>query len=171
MKQQHHSVVLAGMLALAIGLSACAQWRGGGTDGSGGSGTGAATGSSADGGTGSSGSSGNSGSSGSSGYDQSGGQAATTGDMTGAQQGQAGASPNATVADIEPVQRQVATGTEGDTAMGSSGSAGATGSSPSQSYRITLRMDDGSTQMVTQDATPDFRSGDRVSLSGGVIQR
>jgi outer membrane lipoprotein SlyB len=38
-------------------------------------------------------------------------------------------------------------------------------------YRITLRMDDGSTQVVTQDTTPDFRSGDRVNLSGGAIRR
>jgi outer membrane lipoprotein SlyB len=37
-------------------------------------------------------------------------------------------------------------------------------------YRVTLRMDDGSTQVVTQDATPDFRSGDRVSHSGGAIK-
>jgi outer membrane lipoprotein SlyB len=70
------------------------------------------------------------------------------------------------------VQRQNATGTEGESgAMGSSGAAGATGSSANSSYRVTLRMDDGSTQVVTQDATPEFRSGDRVSLSGGVIQR
>jgi outer membrane lipoprotein SlyB len=38
-------------------------------------------------------------------------------------------------------------------------------------YRVTLRMDDGSTQVVTQETTPDFRSGDRVNHSGGAIQR
>jgi outer membrane lipoprotein SlyB len=37
-------------------------------------------------------------------------------------------------------------------------------------YRITLRMDDGSTQVVMQEATPDFRSGDRVNHSGGMIR-
>jgi outer membrane lipoprotein SlyB len=31
-------------------------------------------------------------------------------------------------------------------------------------------MDDGSTQVVSQTATPDFRSGDRVTLAGGTIQ-
>jgi outer membrane lipoprotein SlyB len=31
-------------------------------------------------------------------------------------------------------------------------------------------MDDGSTQVITQETTPDFRSGDRVNLSGGAIQ-
>ncbi len=174
MKQQQQSVLLAGMLALALGVSACAQWRGGtdssgsgsssgssGTTSDGGAGIGAASsgGWNSAGSSGSSGSSGSAGSSGNAGYDQSGAAVPS-------------ASPNATVAAIEPVQRQGATGTEGDgAAMGSSGSAGATGSSPSQSYRITLRMDDGSTQVVTQDATPDFRSGDRVSLSGGTIQR
>ena len=47
---------------------------------------------------------------------------------------------------------------------------GTTGSSSDRVYRVTLRMDDGSTQVVTQQATPDFRTGDRVSLSGGAIQ-
>jgi hypothetical protein len=32
-------------------------------------------------------------------------------------------------------------------------------------------MDDGSTQVITQDATPDFRSGDRISVASGAIQR
>jgi outer membrane lipoprotein SlyB len=53
--------------------------------------------------------------------------------------------------------------------MGSS-SGGTTGSSPDRVYRVTLRMDDGSTQVVTQQTTPDYRTGDRVSLAGGVIQ-
>jgi outer membrane lipoprotein SlyB len=37
-------------------------------------------------------------------------------------------------------------------------------------YRVTLRMDDGSTQVVTQESTPDFRSGDRVSMNSGAIR-
>jgi len=37
-------------------------------------------------------------------------------------------------------------------------------------YRVTLRMDDGSTRVVTQETTPGYRSGDRVNLTGGVIQ-
>jgi outer membrane lipoprotein SlyB len=84
-------------------------------------------------------------------------------------------SPNATVAAIEVVPSEGAAGaTEGaagSAAMGSS-SGGATGSSPGsdRTYRITLRMDDGSTQVVSQASTPDFRSGDRVTLAGGTIQ-
>ncbi|MFK3738392.1 hypothetical protein [Massilia sp. TN1-12] len=79
-------------------------------------------------------------------------------------------SANATVAAIEVLSGGAsATGTETG-AVGSSG-AGATGSSGSENaYRVTLRMDDGSTQVVTQQSVPDFRSGDRVNLSGGSIQ-
>jgi outer membrane lipoprotein SlyB len=49
-------------------------------------------------------------------------------------------------------------------------SAGATGSSADKVYRITLRMDDGSTRVVSQETTPSYKSGDRVNLTGGVIQ-
>jgi outer membrane lipoprotein SlyB len=38
-------------------------------------------------------------------------------------------------------------------------------------YRVTLRMDDGSTRVITQEWAPTFRSGDRVNLTGGEIQR
>jgi outer membrane lipoprotein SlyB len=82
-------------------------------------------------------------------------------------------SPNATVAAIEVMPRSGSATTEGESsasgAMGSS-SGGTTGASPDRVYRVTLRMDDGSTQVVTQQTTPDFRTGDRVSLAGGVIQ-
>jgi outer membrane lipoprotein SlyB len=62
-------------------------------------------------------------------------------------------------------------GSVGAAAVGGSGATGATGSSSSERvYRVTLRMDDGSTQVITQETTPDFRSGDRVNLAGGVIQ-
>jgi outer membrane lipoprotein SlyB len=58
----------------------------------------------------------------------------------------------------------------GAAAVGGSGASGSTGSSGSDRvYRISLRMDDGSTQVVTQETTPDFRSGDRVNLAGGAI--
>jgi outer membrane lipoprotein SlyB len=50
-------------------------------------------------------------------------------------------------------------------------SSGTTGSSSSDKiYRVTLRMDDGSTRVVTQETTPGYRSGDRINLTGGVIQ-
>lgn len=78
---------------------------------------------------------------------------------------------NSTVLVIEalPQSRGI---TEGDSTMGTSGAAGATGSSDSgQSWRVTVRMDDGSTQVVNHSGTPDFRSGDRINVTSGAIQR
>lgn len=73
------------------------------------------------------------------------------------------AMPNAVVVSIEPMPRQGA--------MGGSGTAGATGSSMGDDkvYRITLRMDDGTTRVVTQEKAPTYRSGDRVNMMDGVI--
>jgi outer membrane lipoprotein SlyB len=80
------------------------------------------------------------------------------------------AMPNGTVLAIE-VMPSSSVGTESGS-MGASGAAGATGSSGSdQSYRVTVRKDDGSTEVVTHNSTPDFRSGDRINVTSGVIQR
>jgi outer membrane lipoprotein SlyB len=38
-----------------------------------------------------------------------------------------------------------------------------------QAYRITLRMDNGALQTITQEAAPGFRIGDRVNVSNGVV--
>lgn len=79
--------------------------------------------------------------------------------------------PNSTVTSIEVVQRQPGAATSGSTAVGGTG-AGATGSSTGDRvYRITLRMDDGSTQVVTQEWAPVFSTGDRVRTISGAIQR
>lgn len=74
--------------------------------------------------------------------------------------------PNAVVVSIETVPRQGATGAVG-------GSGGTTSSSMGQDkqYRVTLRMDDGATRVVTQDKPPAFRNGDRVNMLDGVITR
>jgi outer membrane lipoprotein SlyB len=73
---------------------------------------------------------------------------------------------------IEVIPRQsdaAGAGTVAGAAVGGSGSTGATGSPATPVHRITLRMDDGSTRVVTQETTPDFREGDRVNLTGGTI--
>lgn len=78
------------------------------------------------------------------------------------------APPNSVVTMIEVVPRTgdaTGAGTMAGAAVG--GTAGAS----DRVYRITLRMDDGSTRVVTQEWAPTFRSGDRVNLSGGEIQR
>jgi outer membrane lipoprotein SlyB len=73
--------------------------------------------------------------------------------------------PNAVVMSIEPMPRQGA--------VGGSGTAGATGSSMDEdkAYRVTLRMDDGTTRVVTQEKAPTYRTGDRVNMMDGVISR
>jgi hypothetical protein len=73
--------------------------------------------------------------------------------------------PNAIVMSIEPTPRQGA--------VGGSGTAGATGSSTGEDkvYRVTLRMDDGTTHVVTQEKAPAFRTGDRVNMMDGIISR
>ncbi|WP_229425503.1 hypothetical protein [Massilia sp. Se16.2.3] len=60
-------------------------------------------------------------------------------------------------------------GTAAGAAVG--GSSAGSSMSSDRVYRITLRMDDGSTQVLTQETTPDFRSNDRVNVSGGAIRR
>jgi hypothetical protein len=83
--------------------------------------------------------------------------------------------PNSTITNIE-----IAQGQDGSrsTSMGSSG-AGATGSGAGATsraagrrlYQITLRMDDGTSQVLTQAGAPVFRTGDRIRAVDGVILR
>ena len=155
MKRKQHNVALAGLLAAALALSGCKGMRS--TDDAG------ETGGSTLGSSTSSGAMGTSGSSGTSGAMGSG-----TASTAGAQPQESAASmPNSTVLAIEPVPKSAAaTGAVGSSTAGTTGSSGA-----GEAYRITLRMDDGSTQVVTQDAIPDFRSGDRVHVESGVIHR
>jgi uncharacterized protein YceK len=167
MKRKQPSTVLAGLLAVALALSGCKSMNS--TDDAaetGGSTLGSSTAGSwqtgADSKTGMSdkpmGTSGSSGASG------------AMGSGTAGVQKQEGATsmPNSTVLAIEPVPKSAAaTG-----AVGSSGASGTTGGSGAgEAYRITLRLDDGSTQVLTQDTIPDFRSGDRVHVESGVIHR
>lgn len=173
MKRQQRSVVLAGLLAAALVLSGCKSMGWGGESGaSGSSSSGATTGSGGQSGSGGSSSHGSGNPIGSSGSQGASGAAGATGSSS-AQEGAAGAgqsmAPNGTVLVIEAVP-SAAAGMNGSATSGSSGSQGATGGS-ADAYRITLRMDDGSTQVIMQGTPPDFRSGDRVHVGGGAIQR
>ena len=227
MKHMYPTVMLTGLLTLALGLSACSSM---GSDSSGSTGIGSSGASGSSGSSGSSGASGMSGSGdgpGSTGgrnldtstppgsastgtgttldpsartgqmLDQSGamgasGASGSTGWSDEQAQGSqrsgmpaaANATPNGTVVSIEPLasnERSAsgsgsgsASGSESGSSSGSAGSSsgGATGSGGAgQAYRVTLRMDDGSTQVITQAGTPAFRSGDRVNLGSGVISR
>lgn len=111
------------------------------------------------------------GASGTAGMSGSGDDAQTEGTGTATRQSTPATPPNSTVLAIE-IMPAAGGSTEADATMGASGTSGATGSTASgQSFRVTLRLDDGSTQVVTHSTTPDFRSGDRVHVKGGTIVR
>lgn len=76
---------------------------------------------------------------------------------------------SATVQSIEPVARGMDQG--GEAQAGSSGTAGATaGSTGSMMYRVTLRLDDGSTRAIMQYSQPTYQVGDKVKMVNGLVQ-
>lgn len=208
MKRLYPNVVLPGMLALTLGLSACSSTQGEGSSGSSGS-TGitatsagdpahadawsastpaptpapppasvAQSGMLADPGSGSP-------ASGTSGAAGVGSSSAASEQKQATQHGGtppvASSTPNGTVVSIEPLAMGGSAGSSGSSgAISSTASGNSTGtnsgggssrSAREQAYRITLRMDDGSTQVLNQSSTPTYRSGDRVNFSNGVISR
>lgn len=89
---------------------------------------------------------------------------------TESQRGMAATQPNAVVMNIETVSRSSAmagTGT-GATTSGTSG-MGRTGTESDRIYRITVRMDDGTSRTLMQERAPSFRPGDRVTVSNDMI--
>ena len=112
---------------------------------------GSGTGSTGLGSTGSTGSTGGSGSMGST---------ASAGDTSSAQ------TSYGTVQAIDQMQRQ-------DVGVGAVGAAAAGGTmagSPSDRvYRVTVRMDDGSSQLVVVDSMPGYKIGDRVRYNNGTL--
>lgn len=74
---------------------------------------------------------------------------------------------------IEPMSRQEAgIGVGGSPAAAAVGGAlPGTGSGLERVYRVTLRTDDGSSRSVVVEAAPDYKVGDRVGYSDGMIQR
>jgi hypothetical protein len=174
MKRKQQSVVLAGVLALA--LAGCGSMRGSkmpedsaGATSSGTSstmGSGASSTSSTGSGASSTGTASSEGGAGSMAGTASGSTASPqTQQMPGSAPPAAGTTaPNAMVMAIEAVPKQ------GTGAVGGSGT-GTTGSSMGEEkmYRVTLRMDDGTTTVVTQATPPTFRMGDRVNMTDGTI--
>ncbi|MBJ7311838.1 hypothetical protein ACFOLJ_02630 [Rugamonas sp. CCM 8940] len=68
---------------------------------------------------------------------------------------------------IDQMQRQdISAGTIGAAAAG-----GGIGAPTDKVYRITVHLDDGSNQMVVVDAMPNYKIGDRVRYSNGVVER
>ncbi len=78
---------------------------------------------------------------------------------------------SATVQSIETVARGMDQASA-DMQAGTSGTAGSTsGAAGNMLYRITLRLDDGTTRTFMQNTQPVFQIGDRVSVQKGVMQR
>lgn len=166
MKRIAQSVLLAGLTAMALGACTSSDMRGdtartssttdsdyGRPDVTGGAGT-AMGSSSGQAGTAS-------------------GSASTAATDQASQSGAMASTPNSTVTNIEVIPRQSdAAGTGAGTVAGAA-VGGATGTSvtPDRVYRITLRMDDGTVETITQESTPAFRTGDRVRMSGNAIVR
>jgi len=63
---------------------------------------------------------------------------------------------------IDSMQRQ-------DLGMGAVGAAAAGGARSDPVYRVTVRLDDGSSQTMVLDAMPAYKVGDRVRYSNGAI--
>lgn len=66
---------------------------------------------------------------------------------------------------IDPMQRQEL----GLGAVGAAAAGGAAGASADPVYRVTVRMDDGSSQTMVVDAMPPYKVGDRVRYNNGVL--
>jgi hypothetical protein len=54
-------------------------------------------------------------------------------------------------------------------AVGAAAAGGSTGAPTDKVYRVTVRLDDGSSQMVVVDSMPTYRIGDRVRYSNGSL--
>ena len=97
---------------------------------------------------------------------------ATDTGMSGDMAGQSGMNiSSATVQSIETVPRSMDQ-SSADMQSGTSGTAGSTsGATGNMLYRVTLRLDDGTTRTFMQNTQPAFQIGDRVSVQKGVMQR
>jgi hypothetical protein len=172
MKRKELGVLLAGVLAL--GLGACSST--GTSSDTMGSTADTSTSGSASGSTGATGSTESAGSDamGSSGSTATGSSSASQyGSGTGSMPSASSSAPNSTVTNIEIIPRQSGGAGTGAGTVGGANAAGTTGSSMASDriYRITLRMDNGTVQVITQEATPSFSTGDRVRMSSGAIER
>ena len=71
-----------------------------------------------------------------------------------------------TVQAIDQMQRQDV----GAGAVGAAAAGGTLGGSPTDRvYRVTVRMDDGSSQLVVVDSMPGYKIGDRVRYNNGTL--
>ena len=70
---------------------------------------------------------------------------------------------------IDQITRQDATSM--GLSAGASAAGGSLGSPSDKVYRITVRLDDGTTQTVLAESMPSYKSGDRVRYANGTVTR
>lgn len=147
---------LCTMALCVLAMTACADRMNNGSPGGSAGGWGGSTG------TGSASSSGGSYAPGSG---SAGGSSAMAGPNTPSQQAQAS---YGVVQSIDQLQRQDV-GVAAMGAMGAAAAGGSTGAPTDKVYRVTVRMDDGSSQMVVVESSPSYKIGDRVRYSNGAL--
>lgn len=93
-------------------------------------------------------------------------QSSTTGTMTSGMTGSVAAQTSyGVVQAIDQMQRQdVGAGLAGAAAAG-----GSVGLPTDKVYRVTVRLDDGTTQMAVADSMPSYKIGDRVRYNNGMV--
>lgn len=90
----------------------------------------------------------------------------TTGTTSSAQAGTTG---SGVVQAIDQITRQDATSMGLST--GAAAAGGSLGSPSDKVYRVTVRLDDGTTQTVLAESMPSYKSGDRVRYANGIVTR
>lgn len=96
----------------------------------------------------------------------SGGMASTT---AAGSPGMQSTSTGGVVQSIEQITRQDAMALGLSTAAAASG--GTMGSPTEKIYRVTVRLDDGSTQIVLAESMPSYKNGERVRYANGIVTR
>ena len=82
---------------------------------------------------------------------------------------QAGTTGSGVVQAIDQITRQDATSMGLST--GAAAAGGSLGSPSDKVYRVTVRLDDGTTQTVLAESMPSYKSGDRVRYANGIVTR
>ena len=94
------------------------------------------------------------------------GSAGTTGGIASAGDTSSAQTSYGTVQSIDQMQRQDV----GAGAVGAAAAGGTMGGSPTDRvYRVTVKMDDGSSQLVVVDSMPGYKIGDRVRYNNGTL--
>lgn len=82
---------------------------------------------------------------------------------------QTGSPGSGVVQTIDQITRQDATSM--GLSAGAAAAGGSLGSPSDKIYRVTVRMDDGTTQTVLAESMPSYKSGDRVRYANGSVTR